>query len=201
MRMSEDHRSLAEVQEDAAAISGMFSLLSRIWLREIDVEFCQRLEDSDFRLSFESVGGVVPETSELEDLATEYCRLFVGPKNHLLPLQSVWVQGTLQSEVTSSARAFAEALQMDLSGSEVSMPDHLGVLFAIAARAYSVLAEVEPEPTEQSDSIVELIAEFRNRHLLWVSPLLSAVEERGGDFYGSVARMTTTFLKQISDLS
>ena len=183
--------------ENAAAVSGMFSLLSRIWLREIDDEFCQQFGDSDLRLSFEAAGGAVPEPTELEALATEYCQLFIGPKNHLPPLQSVWAQGTLQSEITGSTRSFAEALQMNLRGSDVTMADHLGVQFSIASRAYGMLAE-EQDLKEPANPIVELIAEFQSRHLSWPAPLLAAVEERAGEFYRSTARMTGTFLQQIN---
>ena len=94
---------------DLDAASGMYALLAQVWLREVDLALLSRLRSPEVRPLFQAAGGELPADSEVEHLAVEYCRMFVGPQGHLPPLQSVWERGELQSDITSSIRSFADA--------------------------------------------------------------------------------------------
>ena len=181
-----------ERQSDFAAVSGMYELLSRLWLHEVDDEFVTELGGSDLRSAFEAAGGFVPDVGDVEALKTEYCRLFAGPGDHLPPLQSVWMRDELQSEIKTSIEMFASAVRLE---SDESMHDHLGVLLSIMSRATELNAESACE-----DSL-DFAREFFRRHLTWTGDLLAAAEERAEhSFYESLAIMTREFLREEAEI-
>lgn len=181
-----------ERQSDFAAVSGMYELLSRLWLHEVDDEFVNELGGSDLRAAFEAAGGFVPDEADIEQLRTEYCRLFVGPRDHLPPLQSVWMRGELQSEITTSIEMFASAVRYE---SQETMHDHLGVLLGIMSRA----TELNSEST--CEDSLDFAREFFRRHLTWTNELLAAAEGRAEhSFYESLAIMTREFLREEGEI-
>lgn len=172
------------------AASSTYSLLARLWLREVDAPFLAQLRETDLGEAFQAAGGRVPQVGELDELAAEYCRLFVGPRNHLPPLQSVWQRGELQSEITSSIRSFAEAIFFDspLNAGSV-MYDHLGTELDIMSQ---ITATVSTETCVESRA---LASEFFRRHLTWTDKLIQqAIGREPGPFYLSLLRMTRMFL-------
>ena len=181
-----------ERQSNFAAVSGMYELLSRLWLHEVDDEFVSELGGSDLRAAFEAVGGFVPARADVEELKTEYCRLFVGPRDHLPPLQSVWMRGSLQSEITTSIEMFASAVRYE---SQETMHDHLGVLLAIMSHA------TELNSDSACEDALDFAREFFRRHLTWTGELLAAVEQRAEhSFYESLAIMTREFLRDEGEI-
>ena len=179
---------------DFAATSGMYELLSRLWLCEVDQEFIADLQGTELRDAFQATAGSIPCEDELEELATEYCRLFVGPKNHLPPLQSVWERGELQSEITPSIRAFAEAVRYQPPAEQANaMLDHLGVQLGIMS------CSTELNSQSACEDSLEFAREFFRRHLSWTDELLSAAKERANHtFYQSLVQMTEEFLHEES---
>ena len=82
-----------KVIEESAARSGLYRLLGRLWLREMDQDALRELGRPPLCDSFVNAGGVLPTNDDLEmieQLAVDYCQLFVGPAGHLPPVQSVW---------------------------------------------------------------------------------------------------------------
>lgn len=173
----------------------MYALLARIWLRELDLPLLNQLRSPELNSSFQSAGGELPPESGLDDLAVEYCRLFVGPKDHLPPLQSVWERGELQSDITSSIRSFADAANYQPPASVASLlHDHLGVQLDIMSHITLLLPSTAAEEEPFS-----FAAEFFRRHLTWPSDLLNtAIQRTTSPFYTTVVQMTATFLQQES---
>lgn len=170
----------------------MYALLSRMWLQEVDAEFVGQLQ-GPFGDAFRSAGGWVPSDDDIDEMAAEYCRLFIGPKNHLPPFQSVWAQGTLQSEISNSVQSFADAVRYQPT-SQASMPDHLGTQLDIMSHALQLSAE-DPENGE----LEELSEEFYRRHLTWPFKLFSTAKERSEHaFYSSMVEMTDSFLRSFA---
>lgn len=180
-------------QDDLAASGFVYSLLARLWLREVDAELVESLEATDFCAAFVAAGGVAPAMEQLDDLASEYCRLFVGPKEHLPPYQSVWEKGELQSEVTSSASQFAELLGYRLPPKcPHTLSDHLGVQLDMMGKALQLNRVLSPQ---DHDLASEVAAEFYSRHLTWPNRLLDAAAERAtSEFYRRTITMTSEFL-------
>jgi len=188
---------------DTEARSGVYHLLARLWLREVDQQFLTQLQTSPLQESFESAGGTLPigndadDEVKLETLAIDYCRLFIGPKDHLPPIQSVWQTGQFQGSSAASVTEFMEAVRYNVELPQGLMADHFGVQLDLMGYIVSIVSSA-PNWSEISD----LPTRFFNQHLLWSAPLLTAAKARAEtDFYRSVISMTNEFLQAESELS
>ena len=112
-----------EIHETECA-AGVYALFARLWMREVDEAFRREMFREPLAPALERVGLFLPMESN-EELAIEYCRLFIGPKNALLPMQSVWQKTQLESQLATSVEKFAELIGYVLPTS--SFWDHLGV--------------------------------------------------------------------------
>ena len=104
---------LTSSAEEAAQRSAIYSLLARLWLREVDQQLAEQLNAPPLRDLFVEAGGVLPSGiggGALEQLAADYCQLLVGPKNHLPPYQSVWQSGQFCGTPTESMARYSVAL-------------------------------------------------------------------------------------------
>jgi TorA maturation chaperone TorD len=185
------------VGDEAASSSGVYQLLSRLWLREADSELVQFLRSSPIRPLFVQAGGVVPEDDEnvIDELAIDYCQLFLGPADHLPPYQSVWQTGQFQSQTSAAMQEFIDLVPFELEAqAENVMPDHLGLQLEIMSGILNRIATAG-HGTDR-EVMMEVARIFFDRHLTWSHQLLRAVVDRAGsDFYRSVARLTDEFLR------
>ena len=96
-----------------AELAGVFGLLSQLWNVELDAAMMRTLKQPDIASVWQKLGGQVPgsDPETLESLAVDYCQLIVGPKNHLSPVQSVWVDGRFGGEPAGSMQQFIDMLQ------------------------------------------------------------------------------------------
>ena len=171
---------------DSQLFAGVFALVGRCWSREADLELLTRLNDSVTKQEFENLGGYVPSVIEdkIESLALDYCQLLVGPKNHILPIQSVWESDRLESESSSSMRTFFAILK----GYEppISIVDHLGVQLDFASRLLAL----------DSPLAKEMFADFHVRHLNWANAMLNVVPQKTqSDFYVGLGTVTKNLLQ------
>lgn len=169
------------------SISDLYALLSRLWLREVDQQLLMRMLDSPVSQTL-SVTEFSCDDDSIEALAVEYCQLFIGPKNHLPPFQSVWQTGQLQSEITDSVRSFAEAVGLPETPDQ-EMPDHLGRQLEVMSQITKHLGNFD------SDEMKELATEYFRRHLTWPKKLLAAAGQRSeSDFYNAMIGLTSEVL-------
>ena len=183
--------------DTSLASAGTYRLLSRLWLREVDQELATLLNAEPLRSAYLDVGGTLPPTTDvpLEFLAQDYCQLFVGPRNHLPPVQSVWSTGTFQSEAADSMQTYLQILLGDAN--EHPIVDHLGVQLSVMAM---LLEYVGAAPNQHDLRTIETIAaRFFAEHLTWPSRLIQhARDQAASDFYESLMRVTAEFLSQES---
>lgn len=180
--------------DEHASLAGMFRLLARIWSREIDQEFLDQLSADPLREAFLNVGGILPNES-VDDLAIEYCLLFIGPAEHLPPYQSVWQTGQFQGETTTSMEQFVDVIGYDTSNLDGMMLDHLGVQLDVMNWLEQNQAET-PLDSEKAVAIKQIHDEFFARHLAWPTKLIDAATEKTtSDFYRSVFQITRSFLE------
>lgn len=183
--------------QDLTATANVYSLLARLWLSEVDSEWLEQLNRSDLRSRFVDAGGFVPSAEDLDLLACEYCDLFIGPRGHLAPYQSVWERGELQSEIVASVDQFITLIGY-VAPSPRTLSDHFGRELDMMATALRLSDRL---PKQDEDVGREIAAEFFVRHLTWADGLLRAVAERAdSDFYRGLANMTAEFLCQERDL-
>ncbi|MEK6238093.1 MAG: molecular chaperone TorD family protein, partial [Planctomycetales bacterium] len=156
--------------EEAAARGAMYGLLARLWLREANRELVNQLGSPPLRDAFIEAGGVLPADSggaTIEQLEIDYCQLFVGPKDHLPPFQSVWQGGQLQGKPTESMTRY-----VDLVGYEIEplphgvMLDHLGVQLDVMSHIAGRIATRVSDP-ETSKTIQDLTHSYFAAHLRW----------------------------------
>ncbi|MGI9474496.1 MAG: TorD/DmsD family molecular chaperone [Rubripirellula sp.] len=188
---------------DAMAIASVYALLSRIWIREIDRAMLSAMRAPDLSTALSSLG-ISPPDETLEDLAIEYCRLFIGPRDHLPPIQSVWQKSQLEGESATSVKKFAELAGYDMPFGVIQ--DQLGIELAVMGRLVEAATKSDDvsesvddrdvvDRDVEADAARDAAAMFFSRHLTWVSPLLLATAQRAElPFYRSIAEVTQQFL-------
>ncbi len=185
--------------EDAAARSGMYRLLARLWLREVDRDLLQELTTAPLCDAFTGAGGLMSareDADTIEELAIEYCRLFIGPTDHLPPFQSVWQSGQFQDGTAASMKEFVEIVGYDTDAVPSGiMLDHLGIELDVMGHILSLMSASPAEP--QTEAVQnDLLTSYSLTHLQWPTELLEAAGRRvTSDFYRSVIGMTGAFLR------
>ena len=133
------------------SVATVYSLLARLWVQEVDAPLLKGMAEEPLSSALSQLNLMLPGES-LEQLATEYCALFIGPKNALLPMQSVWQKTQLDGQSASSVAKFAE-----LVGYVMPAPalwDHLGIQLDLMS--HLVLASGSQEKKdEESDVALE----------------------------------------------
>ena len=180
-----------EIHETECA-AGVYALFARLWMREVDEAFRREMFREPLAPALERVGLFLPMESN-EELAIEYCRLFIGPKNALLPMQSVWQKTQLESQLATSVEKFAELIGYVLPTS--SFWDHLGVQLDLMS--HLVRATASEKQAENGFEVAGEVADvFFRRHLSWAAPLLLATSQRAQvPLYRSLAQATQQFLR------
>ena len=180
-----------ELHETECA-AGVYALFARLWMREVDEAFRREMFREPLAPALERVGLFLPMESN-EELAIEYCRLFIGPKNALLPMQSVWQKTQLESQLATSVEKFAELIGYVLPTS--SFWDHLGVQLDLMS--HLVRATASENQAENGFEVAGEVADvFFRRHLSWAAPLLLATSQRAQvPLYRSLAQATQQFLR------
>jgi len=188
----------AAATEDTIARRGMYRLLARLWIREVDRELLSQLQSAPILASLEGAGGVVPSVDDsqaIEQLAIDYCRLFIGPSRHLPPYQSVWQDGQLLGDASVSMQRYIDAVGYDVDGLPTGvMLDHFGVQLDLMG---FVLGHITRQSTEAIRQILieEVADDFFRAHLQWSVTMLEAIVIRATtEFYRSTALLTLAFL-------
>lgn len=172
----------------AAERAQVYQLLSRLWRDVPDRELLEHLSGL-------SVADMPPVWSKLvaacdtdeEQLATEFTRLLIGPKDHLPPFQSVWREHQLGGESVSSMKLYA-----DVAGAE-HVDDHLASQLELMSQML-IDAAAHEDPT-----VVEVLSSYFRDHLAWPVSFLKAVRNRSQlEFFASLATLTGDFLSDES---
>lgn len=184
--------------EMAAARSGTYRLLARLWLREVDRDLLRELRSQPLSDAYVQAGGTLPASDDdhtNEELAIDYCRLFVGPSDHVPPYQSVWQSGQFQSASAASMKSFIDIVGYDTDQLPHGMMlDHLGVQLDVMGHIFGQIS------TSQADAVhfgqvLELANLFLTRHLQWPAELIqAAMRQAATDFYRSSIMLTGNFL-------
>ena len=177
------------------ARSGMYRLLARLWLREMDGPSLRALRSPPLCDAFTEAGGRLPGDATLEALAIDYCQLFIGPANHLPPFQSVWQSGQFESDAIASVKGHAEVVGYDFAALPSGiMLDHLGVQLDVMGHILGRIAIWQPE-SGRLDNVLEVARSFFAKHLTWPSQLLEiAAQKAATEFYRSTIALTGEFL-------
>ncbi|MFK7817461.1 MAG: molecular chaperone [Planctomycetaceae bacterium] len=128
-------------------------------------------------------------TADREELEVEFTRLFIGPKEHLPPFQSVWQEQQLDGEAAVAMRRFADVIGLSDNA------DHF------ANQLLAMQTILQAETGDSADGLESLAASFFAQHLCWADLLLEAVSRRAETaVYRELAVLTQQFLRSEADL-
>ncbi len=183
--------------DERRATAGLYRLLARLWLREVDPTLVDLLNQNPIRAAFfpTACGKTSPliDAAMLEMLSVDFCRLFVGPQGHRIPSQSVWEHGMLESETTVSMRQWIDLVSYPSRVDGGNVPhDHLAIQLDVMAH---ILGQDDLWQTHP-DELESLAATYHATHLSWPLPLLEEVESRAEtSLYRQLARVTRDALR------
>ena len=200
--------------QSAALRGNIYGLLSRIFIREADVRLLNDIRQKEFVKTLKELGVDLgqafleqPIADQLEDLAVEYARLFLGPGKHLSPHESVYVgtfsgrqdstEGMLWGAATVKVKEFMEEVGFQLASDYPGIPDHLGIELVLMQQ----LAKREEAAWQAGDfyKAAKIVAQqdyFLREHILkWVPQFCQKVAtETVNDFYRVMAKLTQDFI-------
>ena len=180
-------------RDDLEGLAGFYRLLSRLWVAEIDQEWFDALSSGSLSEVAADLGLQVEGSAKevIEQLATEYCRLMIGPQGHIPPHQSVWTEGQFQGHTTVSMQRYLEVVGEEVDS---TMCDHLGVQLGVMGLVVDELADSLQDNTKRN-SLTELARSFFGDHVAWIEQfLMRAGTSTGSKFYGRLIAVTGEFL-------
>ncbi len=181
-------------------------LVGWLWLREVDADTWQELNEEPLRSLFLKAGGWLPDSFDpqqtshwVQRLAEEYCRLFVGPRDHRPLVQSVWEQQQFQGDPAAQMLRWWNLLgwEPEVRGVQVP-PDHLGLQWLTLGHFCSLYAEAKRRGSSSLGSekeLMQMMATFLCLHLAWFGPVCRWVDQQSTEpFYRKLALMTGRIL-------
>ena len=184
--------STNQILQQSISRASVYRLLARLWICELDAALLDALAEPEIRSILDGFQPSleIPELKDLEDLQVEYCRLFVGPTDHLPPLQSVWQEAQLHGEAVVSFRNYCELVGYQGNQHHPhSLDDHFGLQLDLMAK----LLDASPATPQEA---AECIQSYFVSHLDWSQVFLEEVQKRtSAPFYRSLSQLTQTFLR------
>ncbi len=176
---------------DQSELAGIYHFLGRLWLRELDEQ-----THLQWQSLLPSIPGFDESTAEadqdIETLQVEFCRLFIGPKDHLPPYQSVWQTGQLGGPASISMERFLETSGFQSNDNHHDTPpDHLGLQLQLFGWL------LQHQATSDDVASGEVLAVFHQAHLTWPVEFLSRVAVAAEtEFYRQLASTTLHLVSQ-----
>ncbi len=191
-----------------AARGSLYSFLARVFLEEPDQSLLalmtrEPMSSELARFGFEKISS--EGLGDLrESLACDYCRIFIGPKNHVPPYQSVCQSGLLQGRSVGSMEEYLK--YVNAPRVEGLMADHFGFQLQVMATilgssaAVGSSAGVEEEggarTVARERAIEELASSFFRDHLAWGASMIPRASQRATTgFYQAVFGLALGFLE------
>jgi len=191
-----------DILQDAQHRAGVYHLLARLWIQEIDRDLLDQLQHDAFGQAYRAAGGSLPplKVSEqfIEDLQLDYCRLFLGPQGHKPPVQSIWQEGHFEGAAAAALARTVNDLGLE-SALNASLPhDHIGNILALYGSLLAAMETHQPPPDAELCNLA--VALFRE-HLTWIPEFAQAAAQRcETEFYRGCLSVTQRFLTLESSL-
>lgn len=169
--------------------------MADFWLHELTAKRVKALSPVELGIALRSLPLELPKVADnhleadLERLQIDYCQMLIGPKNHISPVESVWIAEQFQSKSVDNMRTFFELLP------GYSPPgkfyDHIGVQLDFAGHLLQAAART-PDDAGQVDDLVKV---FVQQRLSWTGPFLQNVKHQSQTaFYRQLADATENWL-------
>lgn len=195
--------------EDIENTSAIYKLLSRAFIREVDVQFLRQLRTADFYESLKQAGVDFgdeflkqDEDSLLEDLAVEYARLFIVPGEGISPYESVYLEQRFYGEAAGQVKEFYHQCGLTV-GSESMMPDHIGLELELMGHLKRNEAEAIKNDNIGNSKWVDLFQQFAtDERCKWMTQFFTDVEKTAEHaFYKGMAMLGKGMMSENSNNS
>ncbi|MDR2035346.1 MAG: molecular chaperone TorD family protein [Coriobacteriales bacterium] len=191
---------------------GVYQVLARLWIKEVDEDLLRGLESADFPELPEA-----PELNDayrkleaylrsnepemLEDLAVDYAVLCRGvdPKKGAHPYESVHLNpmGLMMQDEWETVLRFYREVGLERSSEAIEPEDHLGIeLECIARLCQRYLTASEQGNAQACADAIERQLHLLEAHLLVWVPIFAGevIKIARTDFYRSAAIITAEYL-------
>lgn len=185
------------------SLVGLYRLLRRLFDREIDADFLAQADNGDLKDALALCNLKLPHPGSecqpwLDQMATEFAYLFIGPGAHLSPHESVQAVagGLLNGPQTVAVRRFILLSGFDFKTDNRRYPDHLcselEFMECLLAHELNALLKGNQEEAAKSQMLQQ---EFFRLHLsTWLKKFCDKVYARANlDFYKQLALTTAEF--------
>lgn len=203
-------RNRRQFCENAHRRSDVYGLISSIFSQEPDESFIKYLlKDKSLRLLLAERGKREEEfwaqspQKICEDLAVEYTRLFLGPKGHIPPFESLYnyeegENRQIWGSATVDVKRIIESAGLSFRNDSGGIPDHIGIEFEFMQKLVGKEAELWDRKKDDSQLLktVQLEKKFIDRHLeKWIPDFCQKVVKKAKlDFYKNIAKLTQDFI-------
>ena len=188
--------------------SHLYGFLARVFGGEVSSGFLTELRDTEFRRHLAETGAEFgeaffdrPQDELLEELATEYALLFLGPGKHISPHESVHAgdgDGSLLGEATTLVKQFIEYSGYEYQPGYSGLPDHISVeLDFMKELSAQESAAWQKDDFKAAGNCVSFENEFLSKHLAkWVPAFgRKVIEGATMPFYCEMAKLLVGFIE------
>lgn len=200
-----------QFSENAYRRSDLYGLLSYVYSQEPSENFIDYLlNNSSLRLllaeeeEWDKKFWAQSPQKKYEELAVEYTHLFLGPKNHIPPFESLYnykegearqIWGSATVEVKRVIESSGLSFKKDYEG----IPDHISIELEFMQKLVKKEAELWEEQDYDSHlfDTIKLEKKFIDEHLGgWIPDFCQKVIKAAKlDFYRNFAELTKDFIK------
>jgi TorA maturation chaperone TorD len=192
--------------EEARQRSGVYGLLAAVFGTEPTAQLLDFLREPAARAALTPAGAGLEDglgsTDEerIEILATEFCRLFLGPGKHISPYSSVHMDGgsVLWGATTEWVRSCFLEAGFEPPASRLNPPDHIANELAFLCELTGAeAAAADANDFEAWERLRAAQSGFLGEHLLkWADRFFDAVAgEAGIALYRDFANLAKAFLE------
>ncbi len=198
-----------EKAEGARTRSNIYGFLSALFREEINAERLSQIKDPGIQEVLSEMGirydifSQKDQDQLLEDLAVEYCRLFLGPDKHISPHESIHHQrddgdwGAHWGGSTVDVKKFIETAGLEYKQEYTGMPDHISVELEFMKEAAGREAQaIEEKDWEGVHYCQKMEKKFICEHLIkWIPDFCDKIISQAEmSFYGDLADITKKFI-------
>ena len=177
----------ANKSDHLLARAGLYEFYARLLERELDIETLSAFNADPLQSGFVTLDIEIPNSNRetVEDLAIDFCHIFIGPRDFVPPYQSVWESGQFESAATDS---MSEYLEIITPQTDYQFKDHAGLQLEMM----SFILQRQHHIQDCND----LASVFFARHVDWIGDMLNAAARRSEmPFYQSVLTAGSEFLR------
>ena len=201
----------SEMMNQARQRSTVYGLLALVFRQEATASLVREIRTPELlealqglELRFDDDFLSTPIDELVEDLSTEYARLFLGPGKHISPHESIHHErddgqwGQLWGASTVEVKKFIEATGIGYDPEYKGLPDHISVELEFMS---DLIAHEEmlwsEKRLDEAEKCREVEKRFLEEHLFtWAASFCRKVkEEAESSFYREMASLTEHFIE------